>query len=161
MTGCDPIFQLLRMLVISAYYLWFKAFHVISVIAWMAGLFYLPRLMVYHCAAPEGSDQSETFKVMEHRLLYVIATPAMVASWLFGLIILFVAGGALFASGLWLPIKLFLALVLSLYHGYIARQVHLFREGRNTHSAKFFRIINEIPTLIVIAVIVLVTVRPV
>lgn len=149
------------MLAISAYYLWFKAFHVISVIAWMAGLFYLPRLMVYHCAALEGSDQSETFKVMEYRLLYVITTPAMAASWLFGLLILFVTGGTLFSSGLWLPIKLFLALVLSLYHGYIARQVHLFRKGRNTHSAKFFRIINEIPTLVVIAIVILAVVRPI
>src|ERR1041385_5475102 len=138
-------------------YLWLKALHVIAVIAWMAGMLYLPRLFVYHCEAEVGSKQSETFKVMERRLLRAIVNPAMIATWVLGLW-LAVEGGFLKAG--WLHAKILLVVILSGIHGFYARCVREFAEDRNTRPQRFFRIINEVPTLVMIAVVVLVVVKP-
>jgi putative membrane protein len=138
-------------------YLWIKALHVLSVISWLAALLYLPRLMVYHCAAETGSVQSETFKVMERRLLRAIATPAMIVAWLTGLWLAYDAG--LFPQG-WLHAKLALVLLLSLLHGLNAKWVKDFATNRNTRSARFYRIANEGPTVLMIGIVVLVIVKP-
>jgi putative membrane protein len=141
----------------STLYLWLKAFHVIAVIAWMAGMLYLPRLFVYHCEAEIGSKQSETFKVMERRLLRAIINPAMVATWVLGLWLAWDAG--LFRSG-WLHAKLALVLALSALHGMFVRYVRDFAADRNQRSQRFYRIINEVPTLLMIGIVVLVIVKP-
>ncbi len=138
-------------------YLWLKSAHVVAIIAWMAAMLYLPRLFVYHCAAPAGSPQSETFKVMERRLLKAIMTPAMVASWALGLY-LAVAGGW-FASG-WLHGKLLAVVALSGVHGYLAATVRRFAQDRNERPARFYRILNEVPTVLMVIVVVLVIVKP-
>ncbi len=138
-------------------YLWLKAAHVIAVIAWMAGMLYLPRLFVYHCAAPVGSPQSETFKVMERRLLRVIINPAMMLTWGFGLAL--AIQGGWFASG-WLHAKLLLVLVLSGIHGFLAGRVRDFARDRNMRSAKFYRIINEVPAVLMVLIVILVVVKP-
>jgi putative membrane protein len=138
-------------------YLWLKALHVIAVISWMAGLLYLPRLFVYHAAAAPGSGQSETFKVMERRLLRFIMTPAMIATWLFGLGLMF-TGGWLTAG--WLHAKLVLVLALSAMHGLMSRWQADFANDRNRRSQKFFRVANEIPTLLMIVIVILAVVKP-
>ena len=138
-------------------YLWLKAAHVIAVIAWMAGMLYLPRLFVYHCAAAPGSAQSETFKMMERRLLRAIINPAMIATWVFGLWLAF--EGGFFKAG-WLHGKLALVLALSAVHGLFARWVKDFAADRNPRSDKFYRIINEVPTLLMIGIVILVIVKP-
>ena len=143
-------------------YDWIKAFHIIAVIAWMAGLLYLPRLFVYHCAAEIGSVQSETFKVMERRLLRAIINPAMVATWVFGLWLAWLGPDSRygwFASG-WLWAKIILVLALSAVHGLLARWMKDFARDRNRHSQKFYRIINEIPTLLMILIVLLVVLKP-
>jgi putative membrane protein len=143
-------------------YQWIKAFHIIAVIAWMAGMLYLPRLFVYHCAAEKGSVQSETFKVMERRLLRAIINPAMIATWLLGLWLAWHGPDSRygwFASG-WLEAKLVLVLALSALHGFFARWVKDFAKDGNRHSAKFYRIINEVPTLIMIGIVILAVVKP-
>jgi protoporphyrinogen IX oxidase len=136
-----------------------KAFHVISIIAWMAGLLYLPRLFVYHAMSKVGSEQSETFKVMERRLLRYITTPAMVASWVFGLILVF-SGVISWAHDGWFHAKLILVLALSAYHGLLAIWTKDFALDRNTRSPRFYRIANEIPTILMIFIVILVVVRP-
>jgi putative membrane protein len=141
----------------SEFYLWFKALHIIAIIAWMAGMLYLPRLFVYHCSAPVGSPQSETFKVMERRLLHAIINPAMVASWVLGLWLAYDAG--FFRSG-WLHAKLALVLALSAVHGMMVRWVRDFAADQNQHSEKFYRIINEVPTLLMIGIVLLVVLKP-
>lgn len=141
----------------SGFYLWVKAFHVIAVIAWMAGMLYLPRLFVYHCEAEVGSKQSESFKVMERRLLRAIINPAMVVTWVLGLW-LAVEGGFL-RSG-WFHGKLVLVLLLSGVHGLFVRWVREFAEDRNAHSQKFYRIVNEVPTVLMIGIVILVVVKP-
>jgi putative membrane protein len=141
----------------SALFLWIKAFHVIAVIAWMAGMLYLPRLFVYHCEAPVGSQQSETFKVMEGRLLRVIINPAMVVTWGLGL---WLAWDGAFFSDPWLHAKLALVILLSGLHGFFASCVRAFAEDRNTHSQRFFRVMNEVPTLLMILIVILVIVKP-
>jgi protoporphyrinogen IX oxidase len=141
----------------SGLYLWLKAVHVIAVIAWMAGLLYLPRLFVYHCAAEPGSRQSETFKVMEHRLLRFIMNPAMVTAWVLGLWLAW--SGGWYAAG-WFHAKLALVLALSATHGLFGRYVREFAADKNVRSQKFYRIINEIPTLIMIAIVLLAVVKP-
>jgi putative membrane protein len=141
----------------SGLYLWFKAFHIIAIIAWMAGMLYLPRLFIYHCEAEPGSKQSETFKVMERRLLTVIVNPAMVASWVLGLWLAF--EGGFFHSG-WLHAKLALVLALSAMHGLFARWVREFASDGNRHTAKFYRIINEVPTVLMIGIVLLVVLKP-
>jgi putative membrane protein len=138
-------------------YDWVKAFHIIAVIAWMAGMLYLPRLFVYHCGAPAGSDLSETLKVMERRLLKIIINPAMVMTWIFGLWLGLSAGW--FSSG-WLWVKLALVLALSAVHGLFVRWVRDFQRDQNPHSNKFYRVINEVPTLLMIAIVILAVVKP-
>jgi protoporphyrinogen IX oxidase len=138
-------------------YAWIKAFHVIAVIAWMAGMLYLPRLFVYHCAAEKGSVQSETFKVMERRLLRAIINPAMIVTWVLGLWLAW--AGHWFDSG-WLQAKLALVLAMSGLHGFLARWVKAFAADANLHSQKFFRIINEVPTILLIGIVILVVVKP-
>ena len=143
-------------------YEWIKAFHIIAVIAWMAGMLYLPRLFVYHCAAETGSVQSETFKVMERRLLRAIINPAMVATWVFGLWLAWLGPDSRygwFASD-WLWAKIILVLGLSAVHGLLARWRKDFAQDRNRHSQKFYRIINEVPTLWMILIVLLVVLKP-
>jgi putative membrane protein len=143
-------------------YEWIKAFHIIAVIAWMAGMLYLPRLFVYHCAAEQGSVQSETFKVMERRLLRAIINPAMVATWVFGLWLAWLGPDSRygwFASG-WLWAKIILVLGLSAVHGLLARWRKDFAQDRNRHSQKFYRIINEIPTILMILIVLVVVLKP-
>jgi len=139
-------------------YLWVKALHVIAVISWMAGMLYLPRLFVYHCEAPVGSQQSETFKVMERRLLRAIINPAMIVATLSGL---WMAWYIFQFKGGWLHIKLALTLgLLGGFHAMLSRWRRAFAEDRNVHSGKFYRVMNEVPTLIMIAVVILVIVKP-
>ena len=143
-------------------YQWVLAFHIIAVIAWMAGMLYLPRLFVYHCAAEKGSVQSETFKVMERRLLRAIINPAMVATWLLGLWLAWHGPDSRFGwfgSG-WLQAKLVLVLILSALAGLFARWVKDFAADNNRHSQMFYRIINEIPTIMMIVIVVLAAVKP-
>jgi len=137
--------------------LWLKAFHIIAVIAWMAGMLYLPRLFVYHCEAEIGSKQSETFKVMERRLLRAIINPAMIVTWVLGLWLVWQQD--LFREG-WLHAKLALALMLSVMHGLFSRWTRHFAADRNTHSQKFYRVMNEVPTLLMIAIVLLVVLKP-
>jgi len=136
-----------------------KAFHVIAIIAWMAGLLYLPRLFVYHAASKKGSEQSETFKVMERRLLRLITTPAMVVSWVFGLILAF-SGVIDWSRDGWFHLKLVLVVLLSAYHGCLVMWTKDFALDRNRRLPRFYRIANEIPTLLMIGIVILVIVRP-
>ena len=138
-------------------YLWLKALHVVAVIAWMAALLYLPRLMVYHVGAEAGSKQSETFKLMERRLLRMIANPAMVASWALGIVLML--EGDFHRAG-WMQAKFALVLALSALHGVNARWVKDFAADRNRRSARFYRIMNEVPTLLMIGIVILVIVKP-
>jgi len=138
-------------------YLWLKGFHIVAVIAWMAGMLYLPRLFVYHCAAAAGSPQSETFKVMERRLLKAIINPAMILTWLLGIALVWQGG---WFAATWFHIKLTLVVVMSVLHGFLARWVKDFAADRNRHTAKFYRIVNEIPTVLMIAIVLLATVKP-
>ena len=141
----------------DAAYLWIKAVHVIAVIAWMAGMLYLPRLFVYHADTPVGSAQSETFKIMEGRLLNYITTPAMVVTWVLGLWLAWRSG---FWTAPWLHAKFTLVLVLSGLHGYLSAATRRFREDRNTKPARHWRIINEVPTVLMIGIVILVVVKP-
>ena len=138
-------------------YLWIKALHVIAVTAWMAGMLYLPRLFVYHCDAPKGSQQSETFKVMERRLLKAILTPAMLVTWALGLYLMFSGG---FIASAWLHAKLALVLAMTGAHGYFAGAVRKFAEDRNTVPANTWRLLNEVPTVLMIGIVILVIVKP-
>jgi putative membrane protein len=138
-------------------YLWMKALHVIAVIAWMAGLLYLPRLFVYHVDAPVGSQQSETFKVMERRLLKAIMTPAMIVSLVTGLWIAIVIFG--FQGG-WLHAKIALIVGMLGVHGHLAASVRRFAGDMNARSSRYWRIMNEVPTLGMIVIVILVIVKP-
>jgi len=138
-------------------YLWLKALHVIAVIAWMASLLYLPRLMVYHCGAEPGSKQSETFKIMEWRLLRFIANPAMMATWVFGLALVF--EGEHYREG-WMQAKFALVVILSALHGLNVRWLRDFAADRNRRPARFYRIMNEVPALLMAAIVILVVVKP-
>src|SRR3954471_4228734 len=138
-------------------YEWVKALHIIAVIAWMAGMLYLPRLFVYHCDAEIGSRQSETFKVMERRLLKAIINPAMAVTWLAGL---YLAWAGHWFSADWLQGKLLLVIALSGLHGFLARVVKDFAADRNLRSRKFYRLINEVPTVLMIGIVILVVVKP-
>lgn len=138
-------------------YEWIKAFHVIAIIAWMAGMLYLPRLMVYHAEAQVGSIQSETFKIMERRLLKGIINPSMTLAWILGL---YLAWSGFAFKGGWLHGKLLLAFVLSGIHGYLVGRVRAFAEDRNDKSARFYRILNEVPAVIMAAIVILVIVKP-
>ena len=147
----------LFLLVPEDYYLWIKAIHVIAVIAWMAGMLYLPRLFVYHAEAAVGSDKSETFKVMERRLLRGIINPAMTVTWAAGL---WLAWKVFAFHGGWLHAKIGLVVVMSALHGYLSAAVRKFARDGNEKSARHWRIVNEIPTLILIAIVILVVVKP-
>ncbi len=138
-------------------YLWLKSFHIIAVIAWMAGMLYLPRLFVYHCEAEPGSKQSETFKVMERRLLKAIINPAMIVTWILGLWLAW--EGGFFKSG-WLHAKLALVLALSGIHGWFVRLTRDFANDKNRHSQKFYRYLNEVPTVLMILIVILVVLKP-
>jgi len=138
-------------------YSWIKAFHVIAVIAWMAGMLYLPRLFVYHADTAVGSEQSETFKIMERRLLRGIINPAMVISWALGL---WLAWRGFSFMGGWLHAKLAAVVALSAVHGYLSASVRRFAEDRNTKPARHWRIVNEIPTLLMIVIVIMVVVKP-
>jgi len=140
-------------------YPWIKSAHILAVIAWMAGLLYLPRLFVYHAMAPPGSDRSETFKIMERRLQRGIMTPAMVAALGFGLMLAGTPGIVDWHRG-WIWAKLALVAALTAYHGVLGHWRRVFAEDRNRHSPRFFRIANELPTLALIAIVVLVVVKP-
>lgn len=140
-------------------YLWIKAFHVISIIAWMAGLLYLPRLFVYHAAAKPGSEMSETLKVMERRLLRAIMNPAMLASLLFGGLLLLDKSQGLWGEG-WLHAKLALVVALMAMHMMMGRWRRDFAADRNTRPQRFYRIANEVPTVLMIGIVILAIVRP-
>jgi protoporphyrinogen IX oxidase len=144
----------------SGLYLWIKALHVIAVISWMAGLLYLPRLFVYHCDAMTGSAASETFKVMERRLMAAIMTPAMLVSWALGLGLIAVLGVEVFRDGYWLTVKVALVIGLTATHLLMIRHLRDFARDRNRHSQRYFRILNEVPTVLMIAIVVMVIVRP-
>lgn len=139
-------------------YLWIKALHVISIVAWMAGLFYLPRLYVYHASATPGSEVSETFKVMERRLLRAIMNPAMIASYLFGIWML-VLEPAWLRQG-WMHGKILLVLGMTAVHMLLARWRRDFEADRNTRLHRFYRVVNEIPTVLLIGIVILVIVKP-
>ncbi len=144
-------------------YLWIKALHLISVIAWMAGMLYLPRLFIYHAECGVGSAQAETFKVMERKLLRIIINPAMTATWIFGLTMIFMPatmGGLGIGAGAWLWVKLALVTLLSAFHGWLSAERKRFERDEIRHEPKFYRMINEIPTVIMIVVVILVIVKP-
>ncbi|NMM45028.1 protoporphyrinogen oxidase HemJ [Rhodospirillaceae bacterium KN72] len=136
---------------------WIKAIHVMSVIAWMAGMLYLPRLFVYHCDAEPGSKQSEDFKVMERRLLRGIMNPAMIATWIFGL---WTAYEFNFFTDGWFHAKMALVILLSGMHGAMSKWRKDFAADRNTRSAKFYRIMNEVPAVLMVGIVILVVVKP-
>jgi putative membrane protein len=138
-------------------YLWLKSLHIIALIAWMAAMLYLPRLFVYHAAAAPGSEPSETFKIMERRLLKAIMTPAMIATWVFGLWLAWEGGW--FRSG-WLHAKLALVLGMSAIHGHLAANVRRFAEDRNARTTRYFRVLNEVPTVLLILIVLLVVLKP-
>lgn len=141
----------------SGFYLWAKSVHVMAIIAWMAAMFYLPRLFIYHCEAEPASVQSETFKIMERRLLRAIMNPAMTISWVFGLWLAWDSG--YFTQG-WFHVKLLGVVLLSACHGYLAKGVRLFAEDRNAKSQTHWRLVNEIPTVLMILIVVMVIVKP-
>jgi putative membrane protein len=138
-------------------YLWVKAVHVMAIIAWMAGMLYLPRLFVYHAEAPSGSPQSETFKVMERRLLRIIVNPAMVIAWVLGLWLAWQAG---FLVSAWFHAKLALVLALSGLHGYFAAAVRRFAADENQRTPRHWRMMNEVPALLMAGIVILVIVKP-
>jgi putative membrane protein len=144
---------------VSIAYLWLKSLHVIAVIAWMAGLLYLPRLYVYHSATPAGSEQAATFAVMERRLLRGIMLPALVMTYGFGIALAATPGIIDWGQG-WVWVKLALVGVLTVFHMLLARWRREFADGQYPHTARFFRIANEIPTVAMIAIVVLVIVKP-
>lgn len=138
-------------------YSWVKALHIISVIAWMAGMLYLPRLYVYHCAAESGSIQSETFKVMERRLLRAITNPAMIASWLFGILLVLHLEAW---TEPWFHAKLTLLIGMQIIHAALARWRKQFERDENRHSETYYRYMNEVPTLLMIGIVIFVVVKP-
>ena len=138
---------------------WIKALHVISVVAWMAGLLYLPRLFVYHAGAVPGSETSETFKVMERRLLRGIMNPALAATVVFGGLLAATPGAINWHAG-WIYTKLSLVVVLAVTHYCLSRWRRDFAEDRNRHTARFYRVVNEVPTALLIAIVILVVVQP-
>jgi putative membrane protein len=139
------------------FYLWLKAFHVMAVIAWMAGMLYLPRLFVYHCETKPGSAESERFKVMERKLLGVIVNPAMIAVWLLGIVLALQSHAY---TERWLQLKFLLVLAMSGLHGAFARWVKDFARDANTRSQRFYRMINEVPTVLLVAIVILAVVKP-
>lgn len=139
-------------------YEWLRALHIIAVISWMAGMLYLPRLFVYHVTAEKGSDKSETFKIMERKLLKIILNPAMIASWIFGLLMIYANPGMM--SGGWIHVKLLLVFLLSGFHGMLSKQVKVFAADENEKSERFFRIINEVPAVMMVVIVIMAVVQP-
>ena len=137
--------------------LWVKSLHIISVISWMAAMLYLPRLMVYHCDAEQGSELSETLKIMERRLLKAIMTPAMIATWVFGIWLAFLYN--VWAEP-WFVTKFFLVFVLTVIHFIAAGWVKKFASDSNQKSSKFFRVANEVPAVLMVLIVILVVVKP-
>ena len=138
-------------------YLWVTALHVISVIAWMAGMFYLPRLFVYHADTKSGSDQAETFKIMERRLLRAIINPAMIFTWIFGL---WLAVISLAYKENWFIVKFIAVLALSGFHGFLSKHVRIFSDDGNVKPARYWRMMNEVPTVLMIIIVIMVVVKP-
>ncbi len=157
LVGLAVVTWLLIMFAGAGFYPWAKAIHIIAVISWMAGMLYLPRLFVYHADAEKGSVQSETFKVMERRLMRGIINPAMAISWALGL---WMAWKIFAFQGGWLHAKLALVLLLSGMHGYLSAALRRFANDTNEKRARHWRIVNEIPTLLMIAIVILVVVKP-
>ena len=141
-------------------YLLFKSLHLIAVVSWMAGLLYLPRIFVYHVENKEKKEATEIFEVMEKRLFFYIMRPAMILTWIFGLILIYLNGLEIF-SQLWMQIKIVLVVLLSVYNEYLGKCLISLRNNSNTKSSKFFRIINEIPTIILIFTVFLVIFKPI
>ena len=142
----------------DALYPWMKAFHIIAVIAWMAGMLYLPRLFVYHCETTPGTPEYERFKLMERKLMRVIINPSMIAVWVLGLLLAHTLG--VWAQG-WFHAKLLLVIVLSGLHGFLSRWRRDFERGENRYSQRFYRIINEAPAVLMAFIVILVVVKPV
>ncbi len=142
------------------FYLTFKALHLIAVISWMVGLLYLPRIFVYHVENNEKKDVTNIFQIMEKRLYFYIMRPAMILTWIFGIILIYLNGIEIF-SQLWLQFKLVLVILLSIYHEYLGKCLYSLKNGTNTRSSKYFRIINEIPTIILILVVFIVIFKPI
>ena len=142
---------------LAGYMLWIKAAHVIAVITWMAGMLYLPRLFVYHCETPPGSEGSERFKVMERRLLKGIINPSMIAVWILGLTLAWINQTHL---QIWFQIKFVLVLALSGIHGFLVARWRDFANDRNTRSARFYRIVNEVPAVLMVLIVILAVVKP-
>jgi putative membrane protein len=140
------------------YYLLIKALHIISFISWMAGMLYIPRLFVYHVAAEKGGELDETLKIMEHRLLRYIINPAMIATLFFGIILVYILG--MDNLGGWFHLKSLLLFIMFIVHGLIAIYRKDFSKGENKHSAKFFRILNEVPTILMILIVILAVIKP-
>ena len=141
-------------------YLLFKSLHLIAVVSWMAGLLYLPRIFVYHVENKEKREATDIFEVMEKRLFYYIMRPAMILTWIFGVILIYLNGIEIF-SQLWMQIKIVLIILLSAYNDYLGRCLVALKNSTNTKTARFFRIINEIPTLILIIVVFLAIFKPI
>ena len=142
------------------FYLLFKSLHLIAVISWMAGLLYLPRIFVYHVENSEKKEATEIFETMEKRLYFYIMRPAMIATWLFGVILIYINGLDVFAQS-WMHIKLTLVIFLTIYHEYLGICLKSFKLKTNTKTPKFFRIINEVPTIILILIIFIVIFKPI
>ena len=142
---------------LSNYIPWILAFHIIAVIAWMAGMLYLPRLFVYHTETAPGSESSERFKVMERRLLKGIMNPAMIAVWILGPLLAWLTGAYL---DTWLQIKFVLVIIMSGMHGFYVRCWRDFANDRNIRSAKFYKIVNEVPAVLMVLIVILVKVQP-
>lgn len=140
------------------YYVWFKALHVISIICWMAALFYLPRLYMYHTTAEKGSELDRTLQIMEYRLLKIIMNPAMIASYIFGFINAYIYGFV--ALGIWFHIKLTAVFGLTIIHGLLAKWRKDFAIGNNKHSKNFYRLFNEIPPILMVIIVIMVVVKP-
>lgn len=140
------------------YFLWYKAIHVISVISWMAGILYMPRLFVYHTRAKKGSDMDKTFQIMERKLLRFIMNPAMISSYVFGLLTAYIYGFV--ALGMWFHLKMLAILLLTVFHGFLAKWRKDFEKGKNTRSENFYRMANEIPTILMIISVILVIIKP-
>ena len=141
-------------------YLLFKSLHLIAVISWMAGLLYLPRIFVYHVENLKDKSTSSVFKIMERKLYFYIMMPAMILSWLFGLILISSLGFEVLSTT-WIKLKLLLVILLTLYHFYLSKLLDDFRLDQNTKSSKFFRIINEVPTILLILIVFIVVFKPI
>lgn len=142
----------------ASYYLWFKAFHLISAISWMVGLLYLPRLYVYHSRVAVGSESDKTFQLMESKLFRIIMNPAMISTYTLGIINSYIYG--LVALGTWFYIKMTAVLCITIFHGLLSRWQKNFVDGKNNHSEKFYRMVNEVPALLMIIAVIMVIVKP-